>query len=158
MEIKPIRSEKDYDAMVAEIERLMADDARAASDRLEVLATLVTTWQREHRPIAQARPVDAIRAAMDDRGFSRKDLARAIGSESKVSEVLSGRRGLSTTMIAALHREFEIPLRSLIDMDLQPKPRGVARKKTSRRTGSKRHPPVRATMQRRGKLGSRSNK
>lgn len=146
MDIRPIENETDYRATLAEIDRLIDEDEDSAkADRLKVLAVLAESWQRERRPIAAAKPVDALRAAIEDRGVTRRQLAKILGGESKVSEVMSGKRGLSLTMVAALHRKLQIPLRSLIDLDARPKPRGAkrarracaARSRTKRR-GAKR--------------------
>lgn len=144
MDIRPIENATDYRRTLAEIDRLMdLDDDPTLADRLKVLAVLAEAWQREQHPIRPAKPIEALRAAIEDRGISRSDLARAIGSESKVSEVLAGKRGLSLTMVAALHREFRIPLRSLIDVEARPKPRGTrgargsAARRSSRRSARK---------------------
>lgn len=129
MEIRPIHSKKDYQAAVEEIDRLMdLDEDPEAASRLEVLAVLATAWQSQHRPIGSAKPADALRAAIDDRGITRQQIARLIG-ESKISEILAGKRGLSLSMVATLHRELQIPLRSLIDLDARPKPRGRGSKR-----------------------------
>lgn len=139
MEIRPIRSKKDYQAAVEEIDRLMDfDEDPEAASRLEVLAVLATAWQREHRPIGSAKPADAIRAAIDDRGITRQQLARLIG-ESKVSEILAGKRGLSLSMVATLHRELQIPLRSLIDLDARPRPRGRGSKRIRTQVAARAH-------------------
>lgn len=144
MEIRPIRSKKDYLAAVEEIDRLMdLDEDPEVASRLEVLAVLATAWQSEHRPIGSSKPADALRAAIEDRGISRKQIARLIG-ESKLSEILAGKRGLSLSMVATLHRELRIPLRSLIDLDARPKPRGRGSKRirtqvAARGRGSKLH-------------------
>lgn len=137
MDIRPIETAADYRAALAEIDRLIdLDDDPGVADRLKVLAVLAEAWQRDHRPISPAKPVDALRAALEDRGISRRDLARVLGGEAKVSEVLAGKRGLSLTMVAALHREYRIPLQSLIDLDAKPKPRGTRRsgRRLARRT------------------------
>lgn len=132
MDIRPIENETDYRAALAEIDRLIdEDDDQAKADRLKVLAVLAESWQRERRPIAAAKPVAALRAALEDRGVTRRQLAKILGGESKVSEVLAGKRGLSLTMVAALHRKLQIPLRSLIDLDARPKPRGAKRARRS---------------------------
>ena len=125
MEIRPIRNKVDYEAAIAEIERLMDRESDpAVADKLEVLATLVTSWREKNLPLRPSGPVAALTHAMEDRGLTRRDLALAIGSESKVSEVLSGKRALSAVMIAELHKRFGIPLRSLVDLDVERKPRG----------------------------------
>lgn len=115
MDIKPIKSDRDYRAALREIERLM--DARPNTpegDRLDVLVTLVEAWERKHHPIEPPDPVEAIRFAMEQRGLARRDLEPLIGSRARVSEVLSRRRGLTLPMIRRLHEKLGIPAESLI--------------------------------------------
>ena len=89
MEIKPIRTKKDYEAVLKEIERLFdAASGTREGDRLEVLATLVEAYEEKHHPIASPNPIDAIRYYMESRGLTRGDMEQYIGSRARVSEVL----------------------------------------------------------------------
>jgi HTH-type transcriptional regulator/antitoxin HigA len=83
-------------------------------DELDVLATLVDAYEREHFPIESADPIAAIKFRMEQLGLERKDLEPLIGSRARVSEVLNKRRGLSLKMIRTLHAELDIPLEALI--------------------------------------------
>lgn len=115
MEIKPIKSNRDYRAALDEIDRLM--DARANSaegDRLDVLATLVEAWEEKHWPIESPDPVEAILFAMEQRGLSRRDLEPFIGSRARVAEVLNHKRPLTLPMIRRLHTGLGIPAEALI--------------------------------------------
>ena len=115
MEIRPIRDEKDYEAAVAEVERLMGQELdEAGEDRLEVLATLVEVYEQERDPIGPPDPVEAIRFRMEQAGKTQTDLAELFGSRSRAPEVLAGRRGLSLELIRRLHDEWGIPLESLV--------------------------------------------
>src|SRR5215469_15087037 len=108
--IRPIKNRKDYDTALARIEELM--DAKAGSaeaDELEVLSTLVDLYEDQHFPIDLPTPIDAIKFRMDQQGLANRDLEPFIGSRAKVSEVLSGKRGLSLQMIRALHDNLGIP-------------------------------------------------
>lgn len=62
-------------------------------------------------------PVDALLFRMDQGGLQQKDLIPFIGSASKVSEVLSRKRGLSKEMICRLHAGLGIPLASLLGVE-----------------------------------------
>lgn len=97
-----------------------------AADRIEVLVTLIQAWEAEHHPIGHPTPLGAIRFWMDQKNLTPKDLERAIGSQSKVSEVLNAKRPLTLSMIVGLHRELGIPYESLIDPGVRRKPRGAA--------------------------------
>jgi HTH-type transcriptional regulator/antitoxin HigA len=115
MEIKPIKSDRDYRRALKEIDRLM--DARPntpAGDRLDVLATLAEAWEEKHHAIGPPDPVEAIRFAMEQRGVTRRDLEPLIGSRARVAEVLNRRRRLTLPMIRRLHERLGIPAESLI--------------------------------------------
>jgi HTH-type transcriptional regulator/antitoxin HigA len=115
MEIRPIRSDRDYRRMLAEIELLMDAKANtAAGDRLDVLATLVEAWEERHYPIAAPDPIQAIIFAMEQRGLSCRDLEPFIGSRARVAEVLNRKRSLTLPMIRKLHVGLGIPADVLI--------------------------------------------
>jgi HTH-type transcriptional regulator/antitoxin HigA len=115
MDIKPIKSERDYRKALKEIDRLM--DARPSTiegDRLDVLVTLVEAWEEKHWPIDLPDPIEAILFAMEQRGLSRKDLEPLIGSRARVAEVLNHKRSLTLPMIRRLHEGLGIPAEVLI--------------------------------------------
>lgn len=115
MDIKPIKSDRDYRRILKEIEALM--DARPNTpegDRLDVLATLATAWEAAHHAIESPDPVEAIRFAMEQRGLTRQDLEPFIGSRARVGEILNGRRSLTLPMIRRLHHGLGIPAEVLI--------------------------------------------
>ena len=115
MDIKPVRTQRDYKAALATIERMLdAKPGTPEGDRLEVLATLVEAYEQQHYPILPPDPVEAILYYMESRGLSRKDLEPYLGSRAKVSEVLNRRRPLSIEMIRRLHDGLGIPAEVLI--------------------------------------------
>jgi len=115
MDIRPIRTEKDYEAALAEIERLFdAAPNTPDGDRLEVLLTLVEAYEAQHYPIPAPDPIEAIKYYMESRGLSRGDLEPYIGSRARVAEVLNRRRPLSLTMIRKLHSGLGIPAEVLV--------------------------------------------
>ena len=115
MDIKPIRTKKDYDAAMKEIDRLFnADPGTREGDRLEVLATLIEAYEEKHHRISPPNPIDAIRYYMESRGLSRSDMGKYIGSRARVSEVLNRKRALTMEMIRNLHKGFGIPAEVLI--------------------------------------------
>lgn len=117
MNIKPIKNKKDYDSALKRIELLM--DAKRNSpdfDELEVLSILVEKYEDEHFPVKSPDPIESIKFRMEQMGLSQSDLVPVIGSRSKVSEVLSGKRSLSVRMIRALHESLKIPAEVLIQM------------------------------------------
>ena len=113
--LKPIRNEADYEAALAEIERLWGARADTAEgDRLDILATLVDAYENEYYPMDQPDPIEAIKFRMEQQGLTRKDLEGILGSRTRVAEVLNRRRGLSMNMIRRLHAKLGIPAEVLI--------------------------------------------
>ena len=113
--IRPIRTEQDYDAALARVEMLMeAVRTKDEDDELDVLATLIELYEDARFPMDAPDPIAAIRFRMEQMGKSQSDLAPILGSRSKVSEVLSGKRELTLKMIRALHEHLQIPADVLI--------------------------------------------
>lgn len=115
MQIKPIKTARDYQRALKAIDRLM--DARPNTpegDRLDVLVTLVEKWEAERFPIEAPDPVAAIEFVMEQRGLSRRDLEPYIGSRARVAEVLNHKRSLTLPMIRKLHTHLGIPAEVLI--------------------------------------------
>ncbi len=114
-ELKPIRTEADYDKALREVERLWgAKSGTRNGDRLEVLATLIDAYEAEHYPMDPPDPVEAIKFRMEQQGLSRKDLEPIIGTRTRVAEVLNRKRSLSISMIRRLHDRLGISVEVLI--------------------------------------------
>lgn len=117
MSIKPIRNDKDYEEALHALELLVAADPdpdSADGDKLSVLATLIESYENDRYPAELPSPIDAIKFRMEQADLSPVDLVPFIGSRSKVSEVLSGKRPLSLEMIRALEAGLGIPADVLI--------------------------------------------
>jgi HTH-type transcriptional regulator/antitoxin HigA len=114
-EIKPIRSEADYNMALAEVDRLWgARSGTPEGDRLDVLATLIDAYESEHHPIDPPDPIEAIKFRIEQQGLTRKDLEGILGTRTRVAEVLNRRRGLSINMIRRLHEKLGISADVLI--------------------------------------------
>lgn len=110
MHMKILRTENDYEAALTRVEVLMsAAPGTDEFDELEVLSLLVERYEEKHHPVALPNPVEAILFRMEQAGLRQRDLIPYIGSSSKVSEVLSGKRSLTLTMMKSLHKELGIP-------------------------------------------------
>jgi HTH-type transcriptional regulator / antitoxin HigA len=139
--LKPIHTKTDYaTAQARAAELVLASPAKgsAAGDELDILATLIATYDREHFPLGPADPIAAIRFAMDQRDMEAKDLVPYLGTRSRVSEVLSGKRRLSIEQMSRLHHGLGIPLECLMPTTtpvLRPSRRSVsaARRVATRR-------------------------
>lgn len=114
-DVKPIRSEKDYEAALAELERLWgAKLGTPRGDRLDVLATLIDVYESEHHPIDPPDPIEAIKFRMEQQNLTRKDLEGILGTRTRVAEILNRRRGLSINMIRRLNEDLGISADVLI--------------------------------------------
>lgn len=115
MDIRPIKTKRDYEKALRRLEVLMsAKPGTDEGDELDVLATLVDVYEQNHFPVNAADPVEAILFRMEQQGLERKDLEAYIGSRHRVSEVLNRKRGLSLDMIRKLHAGLGIPLEVLV--------------------------------------------
>jgi HTH-type transcriptional regulator / antitoxin HigA len=118
MDIRPIRTKANYRAALKEIERLMhAERDTREGERLDILATLVESYERKHFPMDLPDAVEAIRFRMEQSGLSAKDLVPMIGQLNRVYEVLNRKRPLTLKMVWRLHRGLGIPAESLIKQD-----------------------------------------
>jgi len=115
MNVKPITSESDYDAALAEVAELMdAKPGTRKGDRLDVLVTLLEAYEEKHWHVDPPDPIDAIKRRMEQRGLTRRDMEKLLGSRSRVSEILNRKRPLTLAMIRRLHQHLGIPAESLI--------------------------------------------
>ncbi|ODS54594.1 MAG: DNA-binding protein [Agrobacterium sp. SCN 61-19] len=114
-DLKPIRSEADYDAALAEVETLWGAKAGTPEgDRLDILATLIDAYEAKIYPMDPPDPVEAIRFRMEQQGLTRKDLEPMIGPRNRVADVLNRKRSLSIDMIRKLHARLGISAEVLI--------------------------------------------
>ena len=114
-EVRPIRTKRDYESALKEVERLWGAKAGTSEgDRLDVLATLVDAYEAEHYPMDPPDPVEAIKFRMEQQGLTRRDLEEIIGTRTRIAEVLNRKRGLSIAMIRRLHERLGISADVLI--------------------------------------------
>lgn len=115
MDIKPIKTDADYQAALKEIETLMmAEPDSPEGEKLDVLVTLIEAYEAKHFPMDLPDPVAAIKFEMERKGLTVKDLEPMIGKSNRVYEVLNHKRSLTLKMIWKLNRELGIPAESLI--------------------------------------------
>ena len=117
MEIKPIKTEKDYNQALIRLETIF--DAKPDSpegDELEVLGILVDQFENENFPIGLPDPIEAIKFRMAQMGYNQTDLANIVGLKSRASEILNRKRKLSLEMIRQLHERLHIPTDVLIQI------------------------------------------
>ena len=110
MEIKPIKTEKDYNNSLKRIETLWGSKKDSPEgDELELLITLVESYEMKHYPITPPDPIDAIIFRMEQTGMTKTDLAKYLGGQSRVSEILSRKRKLTFKMAKSLYKSLKIP-------------------------------------------------
>ena len=114
-EMKPIRTEVDYEAALEEVAALWgAAIDTPKGDRLDVLATLIDVYEAKHHAMDPPDPVEAIKFRMEQQGMTRKDLEDIIGTRTRIAEVLNRKRSLSIGMIRRLHDRLGISAEILI--------------------------------------------
>lgn len=115
--VKVIKNEAEYNAALDEVDVLLdldPDLGTEESDRLELLSFLLEDYESKSFPIELPDPVEAVKFRMEQQGLTQRELVPYIGSKSKTSEVLSGKRPLSLPMIRALHSGLGIPAHVLL--------------------------------------------
>ncbi|MDN4165893.1 transcriptional regulator [Cytophagales bacterium LB-30] len=115
MDIRPIKTEHDYNAAIRRIEELWgARKDSPEGDELDLLVTLVEVYEMKHYPIAPPDPIDAIKFRMEQMGLTNSDMVKYLGSQSRVSEILNKRRKLTLGMIKSLYKGLKIPAEVLL--------------------------------------------
>jgi len=115
MEIRPIKTEDDYNKAIKRIEQLWgAKKDTLKGDELDLLSTLVEAYEIKHYPIAPPDPIDAILFRMEQMEMSKTDMEKYLGSQSRVSEILNRKRSLTLKMIKTLYKELKIPAEVLL--------------------------------------------
>ncbi len=113
--LKPIKTEADYDAAMAEVAALWGSRSGTPDgDRLDILATLIEAYEVRCYAMDAPTPIEAILFRMEQQGLSRRDLEPMIGTHSRVSEILSGKRSLTIAMIRRLREGLGISADILI--------------------------------------------
>jgi len=115
--IKPIKTKKQYKAYLAKAFDLMQLELPSnskESDELELLSILIEQYEKENYPIEPPHPIDAILFRLDQMNMKKSELAKILGTRSRASEILSGKRKLSLSMIRKLNKVLDIPAEVLI--------------------------------------------
>lgn len=118
MNIRPIRTDKDHRAALAEIEACWgAPEGTEKGDRLSILLALVEMYEEKKWPIelgGDFDPVEVIRFAIDELGHTQAELSELLGSRSRASEILARRRPLTVDMIHRISEGWKIPADLLV--------------------------------------------
>jgi HTH-type transcriptional regulator/antitoxin HigA len=115
MNIKPIKTKKDYEQAMLRLESIFdAKKGATKGDELEILSLLIEKYEDEKFPIDLPDPVEAIKFRMEQMGMTQTDLANIVGQKSRASEILNRKRKLSLDMIRQLHQQWHIPTEVLV--------------------------------------------
>ena len=116
----PVRVIRDDDQLAAALSAYEAFfDAEPGpgtpeGDRFELLGLVIAAYEEHRWPFAAAEPREVLRLVMEGRGYTQADFAALLGSRSRASEILNGRRGLSVEHIRTISAAWRIPAGALI--------------------------------------------
>jgi len=116
MEIKPIKTEKDYHKALERLEFIFdATPNSKEGDEAEILSLLIDNYENKHYPIESPDPIEAIKIRMEEMNLKQKDLVGVIGGKSRVSEILNKKKRLTVEMIRELERILHISASVLVN-------------------------------------------
>lgn len=116
MNVKPIKSDKDYRNALERLEVIFdAPIDTKEGDEAEILSLLIENYENEHYPIEAPDPIEAIKIRMEELNMRQKDLVGIIGGKSRVSEILNRKKKLTVDMIRELERILQISASVLVN-------------------------------------------
>ena len=116
MNLKPIKSDKDYRSALERLEAIFdAPIDTKEGDEAEILSLLIENYENEHYPIEAPDPIEAIKIRMEELNMRQKDLVGIIGGKSRVSEILNRKKKLTVDMIRELERILQISASVLVN-------------------------------------------
>ena len=116
MEIRPIKTEEDYEKALARLDEIFdAAPNTKEGDEAEILVLLIDTYEDKYHPISDPDPIEAIKIRMEEMNLKQKDLVGVIGGKSRVSEVLNRKKRLTVEMIRNLEKALNISASVLVN-------------------------------------------
>lgn len=115
--LKPIKNKKQYEEALSRAYALMQKELKPSSkesDELEVLSILLKEYEQKLFPVPKPNPLEAIKFRLEQMEITEAELSEILGYRSRKSEILSGKRKLSLSMIRKLHETLGIPADVLI--------------------------------------------
>ena len=110
------------------VDRLWESDDPADIARLQAQARLIAAYEETKWPRRPPRTADLIRHLMEQHGLTRADMVPILGTPSRVSEVLAGKKGLSMAMVQRLRARFNVPADLLLPPLKKAPARGAAKR------------------------------
>ena len=115
MNIKPIKTEQDYEKALKRLEKIFdASPQSKEGDEAEILSLLIDNYENQRYPIEAPDPIEAIKIRMEEMNIKQKDLVGIIGGKSRVSEVLNKKKKLTVDMIRKLEKELHLSASMLV--------------------------------------------
>ncbi|MES2796739.1 MAG: helix-turn-helix domain-containing protein [Bacteroidota bacterium] len=115
MEIKPIKTDRDYNQALERLEVIFDSKKNTLEgDELDILSILIENYENEKFPIGFPDPIEAIKFRMEQMGYNQTDLAKILGLKSRASEILNKKRKLSLELIRKIHENLHIPAEVLV--------------------------------------------
>jgi len=116
MEIRPIKTEKDYTSAIERLEQIFdASPNTKEGDEAEIITLLIENYENKNFPIDLPDPIEAVKIRMEEMNLKQKDLIGVIGGKSRVSEILNKKKRLTVEMIRELERMLHISASVLIN-------------------------------------------
>lgn len=115
--VRMLRNDADHAAALAEYEGFFDSEPGPGTpegDRFELLGLVIADYEDRRWSVPAPDPVEVLRTVMDGRGYTQSDLSALLGSRSRASEILNGRRALSLDHIRAISAGWHIPAAALI--------------------------------------------
>jgi HTH-type transcriptional regulator / antitoxin HigA len=115
--VRAIQDEAEYETALLAVRPYFEHEPEPGTDaaaRFEGLAQLIEAYEAKRYPIPMPRPLEALTFRMEQGGHTQADLAHLLGSRSRASEILTGKRDLTLDQIRKLHKAWGIPTASLV--------------------------------------------
>jgi HTH-type transcriptional regulator/antitoxin HigA len=116
MNIKPIRTEEEYQKGLKRLEEIFdANIGTPEGDEADILGLMIDEYENKHYPIEAPDPIEAIKIRMEEMELKQVDLADALGGKNRVSEILNRKRKLTLVMIRNLAKRLNLSPELLIN-------------------------------------------
>ena len=107
-----IHSQAEYERAVGFMNQLLEEvgdnEEHELADMLELLGQLVEDYESQHHAVPDAQPAQVLRFLMEQHALKQADLAPELGTQSVVSEILTGSRQINARQAKALATRFGV--------------------------------------------------
>ncbi|WP_347910215.1 transcriptional regulator [Pseudomonas grandcourensis] len=111
------KNEDDYDSLAIALDELLEitgdDESHPLMSLVDIIGDWIEEWDHKHRPMPVASGADVLGYMMREHGLTQSDLP-GVGTQSVVSEILSGKRKLNLRQIRWLAERFRVSVETFI--------------------------------------------